>query len=987
MAVQKRWDKYEAALLLDFYLQYVDGKLPRKEAIQTVSARLRTMAKNNNIDTDDTYRNINGITFQMFSMESAYKGYTIIKPASKLFDETVMLYKTDRKEFDKLLREAMSMSDELKHNNQDEYLTWLSQKVSAARLSELYMMYEIIDKFCTKRKILQTPILQTTELAKVKAAQRELEQNKVFKFSYKRELGGIFVAIRYYIAYLKEYQETKIENNSTVVIESEKKSVDQSVTNSVIAADIEKNNKNETKNTIKTISFSDTDDLSYTHPVYASYFEDEIQDVSSWKKLYVGIFKKLYEDYADRIPINKSFNVINGRCDFCTKENYTLMSDPREIDDEKYLETNLSATDIVRKLKYILDICLVDYENVILKYENVIIKHENIENNKPTEPNDCQAPVAKNVNAENFREWLYKAQGKPAYICRSYVFAINNAERYARNKGFSNCKLYTDNYNEAKLTADELFNDKAFAKYVDQPYNRFRLGINNLLLYIKYTEDTKNPEKTENTKKIENPEKTENTISLLTDFTDLEPFIEILTDRFPKGYRITSPLELRKFKKYWEEIHKNPLDSDDETITNCIKSCGIEYDEKIYMPQKMLDSDTKMKLFSYINNSFQEGKKVIYYEALFKEFSDDFLDHCMYSSSMLEAYLKHMSDGSYHIDKKFISKDANVSANPYDEIKNCLIQQAIPMEYNEIFTVLSHIPEQKIKTILSQNDEFISNGRGEWFHISIVALSDDELNDIASIIQYSIDDKHFISGHELIDSIKKKYPYIVEQNSLLSDKGLRDAIGYKLRKRFFFRGNIISSKGKAISMTEVFADFCKRKDSFTLDELKVLKQELDTAIYFEAVYENSLRISKNEFVAKSYAAFKPDETDAVIDRFCEGDYIAIGKIKQFGLFPDAGFNWNSFLLEHYVAMYSPNYKLVHSNYNESVCVGGIVKKLSDIDTLDELIIDALAKSGLSLQKEEALQYLCDEGYLARRSYSGIEQLLIKAKELRNQRGY
>lgn len=78
--------------------------------------------------------------------------------------------------------------------------------------------------------------------------------------------------------------------------------------------------------------------------------------------------------------------------------------------------------------------------------------------------------------------------------------------------------------------------------------------------------------------------------------------------------------------------------------------------------------------------------------------------------------------------------------------------------------------------------------------------------------------------------------------------------------------------------------------------------------------------------------------------------------------------------------------MLHSSYNEGVCVGAIVKKISDIDTLDELVIDVLAKNGLPLQKETALQYLCDKGYLARRSYSGIEQLLIKAKELRNQKG-
>ena len=63
-------------------MHYLDGKLSRKEAIQIVSVKLRELAKKQNVFIDDVYRNVNGITFQMHSMESAYKGYTVVKPAS-----------------------------------------------------------------------------------------------------------------------------------------------------------------------------------------------------------------------------------------------------------------------------------------------------------------------------------------------------------------------------------------------------------------------------------------------------------------------------------------------------------------------------------------------------------------------------------------------------------------------------------------------------------------------------------------------------------------------------------------------------------------------------------------------------------------------------------------------------------------------------------------------------------------------------------------
>lgn len=939
MSIQKQWNQFEAAILLDNYIKYINGEISRKEAIQKTSLELRTMAQCRGYEIDDIYRNINGITFQMHSMESAYRGYTLLKPASKLFAEMVQIYKQDNKRFIKILKEARKML--LTETKQNNFVEWLSQTNSPVLLSELLLAYKKIDEFCIDKKILECSLLEIIDLDVIKKVQYEIEHNRIFRFNNRIQMNKILKALRIYISYVIGLSNIKTNDDKQSMAEESHSNNNHNL------------NENENK---CVIDFSNIVDLSYTKPIKVFYFEDDIGRVSSWKELYVKVFRNLYEDYDYKIPKNKPFNLGNGRMDFCTQEYYPSMVAPKKIERGFYLETNLSATDIVRKIKLLLDICLVDEENIVIEFER--------SDNKQTEIERANR-IRGNSDSDDFFDWLKNEQDMALLSCRSYVSAVNTAERFAMYNGFAHTKLFTDDLKEAQATIDELFNNEDFVEYNAQQHNRFKSALNKLLLYIGDDGTTTSGEKSS---------------------INLEPYINILLEKFPRGYRTGSPLELKKFKRYWESFYGTRIDIEDDDIIKCIERCGVKYEEKIYMPQKMLDDNIKTKLFSYINDCFLTEKTTIYFEALFKEFSNDFLDYYMYNANMLRAYLSYMNDGSYYISKNYISKDANVTTDPYDEIKDCLIQQGAPMEYGELFSILSHIPEQKIKTILAVNSEFISNGRGEYFHESIASLSDDELDDISDIIQYSIDEKQFIGGNELIESIKMKYPYIAEQNALLSDNGLRDAIGYRLKSKFSFKGNIISSLGTELSMTEVFEDFCKSKDSFTLDELKKLKQELATVIYFEAVYENSLRIGKDDFVSKKYAAFKIEETDAAIDRFCVDDYIAIKKVEQFGLFPDAGFSWNSFLLEHYVAKYSPNYKLLHANYNESACVGGIVKKLSDIDTFDELIVDALARNGLPLQKEIALQYLCDEGYLARRSYSDVEHTLIKAKELRNQKG-
>lgn len=832
MTRQEKWDKYEAVILLDYYLKYINGNLTRKEAIENTSIELRNMAILNNKIIDDIYRNVNGITFQMHRMESAYKGFTIVYSATKLFTEIVNLYFENRENFIKLLKEARGLTEN-KDNNRDMFLKWLSVKVAPAKISEFCKLYEIIDEYCMKTNVLKKSILETTDANLVKSAKLTIEQSRIFRFKNKNQITKIYSAMQQYIIYLKESLNNEPKENKDKFCEYKP---------------IENINEN------------------HIDTFHQKVYDEECINIDS--------------------------------------------------------ECNISCKNIIQ-----------------------------IENGSDI--------------SDKFFKWLSEDQGMSNPTCRSYVSAISTAEKYAKDNNFQNCQLYINNYQIAKSTSNELFNNKEFIEYNIKQHNRFSAAINKLLIYIG----------------------NEKNCTYINDPTiNLEMFSELLIKNFPKGYRIGSPLELRKFKKYWEIMYSNILEMEDENIIKCIKKCGIINDDKVYIPKIMLDDNTKVKLFSYINNSFDSGKVILYYESLFKEFSDDFLDCYMYNSNMLKEYLSYMNEGNYYTNINFISKYSNTEINPYNEIKTCLEENRTPMRYSDIFKILSHIPEKKIKSALAQNSEFISNGREEYFHINIVNLSDDEIEDIAEIIHISINEKDFISGNELINSIKQKYHYIIDDNSVLSDIGLRNAIGYKLKDRFSFKGNIISRFGQALSMMEVFADFCKNKVSFTLDELKVLKQELDTSIYFDAVYENSLRISKDKFVSKSQAAFQLEKTDEAIDRFCNGDYIAIAKIKQFGSFPDAGFSWNSFLLEHYVAMYSQNYKLIHSTYNEGVCVGGIVKKNSPINTLDELIIDVIAKNGLVLQRDVALQFLCDEGYLARRSYSGIEQALIKAKELRNQKG-
>ena len=186
-------------------------------------------------------------------------------------------------------------------------------------------------------------------------------------------------------------------------------------------------------------------------------------------------------------------------------------------------------------------------------------------------------------------------------------------------------------------------------------------------------------------------------------------------------------------------------------------------------------------------------------------------------------------------------------------------------------------------------------------------------------------------------------------------------------------------------MTDVFAKYARSHDAFTLSELHSLANNLATPIYFEAIYENSLRISRDQFVAKTAAQFPVEAMDEALDRICIGKYIPLPEATNFGTFPYVGFPWNIFLLEHYVASYSQKYMLLHSSFNGTECAGAIVKRSAGINNFDDLIVDLLANNQIEMKKAPVLQFLSDKGYLARRRYSEIESLIIKANAQRQRK--
>lgn len=840
MALRIPWDIEEAVLMLDMLLKSLDGKLTRKEAIRQASEKLRRRAVNRGIEIDDIFRNENGITFQMSALEVAYTGIkTKLKQPTKLFVETVNLYRNHRELYEEILKEAENVVEP--KSVQDEFCSYLSMQMPTFQLSDAYLMLSDIESFCLERKILQNKLFETTDLDTIKRVIQTVDSNRVFRFTYKRNLKKMSTVIHAYYTFLKSYKP-----------DEEKKEVKPIIQDAIPSS----------------------------------------PDADSMKQKDEAVGRQ-----AISVPATER----------------TKLTDQEE--------------------------------------------------------------------RQKFNDWMLSSGMSKATIT-SYMSSFGQCVKSVANYKLCETNLWNvANAEDASHIYDQLFGISEFYEYNKQQHNRFSAAFRKFIEYrsggspvsLKPSQPTRFAVEKMPTRRKEND-------------PVLIRYKELLDKFFQKGFRMESSLDMKKLRRFYQEQYGTELSDEDDLVCQDISSVTILHDGKAYLPDSMLSQEKKEKLLQYIEDKFSSGCDAIYYGALFSEFEEALQGERIYTPEMLKTYLSYINKGNYVLQRSYLAKDYTVQMNPEDDIREYLKEAAGPVEVERLAAELSYIPEQKIKFALSTNNDFIWNTTGEYFYEDCVHFSNSELEWISQFIVDGIEERDFVTGNELVEAVEAHFPDIKEMYQWITPVGMRNVIGYKLNDRFSFNGNIISKYGEDLSMAEVYAKYCRKHSRFTLDELNVLKQELGSTIYFDEIYANSLRISQNEFVSQDMAQFDVEATDEAIGRICTGQYMSLQEIRDFGTFPYVGYPWNEYLLEHFVANYSQKFMLLHIGYSANVCAGAIVKQASPFKDFNDLLVDILANSNIVLDEDSALEYLRQQGYIARRRYSDIGRIVTEAKVVRSKKG-
>lgn len=514
----------------------------------------------------------------------------------------------------------------------------------------------------------------------------------------------------------------------------------------------------------------------------------------------------------------------------------------------------------------------------------------------------------------------------------------------------------------------------------------------------KYTKSEEYPDTISNNFQIQSS--SNNVKSTLTNMEKLiiqsykyKEYEMILYEKFPRGFRLGASIEIKRFRMFYEELIGGKLTDSDDNVSKTISEIGIDYgDSRVMSPQNAIDNDTLKAILGYIDNSFNLGKSMLYYKAIYDRFQQKLITTNVYNEKILKRVLKYFMKEKYCFKRSFIAINETTETDPVIEIKELLIQKNIPMFCEDIQINIPHIPLSKIKLVLSQNQQFINIERNCYTHIECFDATEMELNEIRLSIRNNILKDGFITRGDLVKVIKIKNPNLIEKNILFTNLGFGNAIAYYFRNDFDCNGSIISEKGVNLNATKIFSSYCADKEQVYLAELETLAKEIGfstlPSFYLSEVFNEFTRVNQELLVRKNNLSFDVETIDTILDKFCISEYIVISDVNSFALFPSHEYTWNYYLLESYVKNNSVSYKYLSDSTSMSKCIGVVVKKKSLFSEYAQVLIDVLANAPISYldNNKLALDYLYKRGFIAKRRMSNIDKLIASARIVKEQRG-
>lgn len=955
MAIRIPWDKYEVSLLIEAFWRVKNQEEPRPLVLEELSKKLRQYALNNGVKIDEEYRNYNEMNLQLEAMDLLFiPKEGVLLHSALLFKTMVDLYNNEYEQFVKVLEEANKRVNTVSNSSElsikAAFTDWIKNNIDSKKtpFGGIVICYEDTSSYAMKHSISKKSFWDITDAREFNSIRVKLSQNRIFKLSHPRTFAFFEKTGKYYSVFLKERglvaqaiaSKPTVLHTSEIVLTTQAKvaGTDSQVVNNMV--DFE----------------NDTADYSFTKPNYIQFCGLR-ENIRHWSEAYVFAINCLLAQCPDTAKQYIEEQVSNAeiRPLFATKEN-ELVS-PKKLKCNFYVETNFNATNIVKLIQQAYENCGISpKKNLIIKFT----KRDTISSSKKKGRTVSSDQTDKSITS--FYDWLLNVAKMGVSTCRSYSSSINVIGEWAITQRLTPLSLSSASDTGTIIEIiDSILNSVEFKDYNSFQHNRFSAALAKYLHFVKTTMFEPIP-----AFKVEN-------------LYNLESYSSILERHYNYGFLVDSPIELLRFKRFFEEDNKKTCELSDENLITVVKYLGFVFDGKVYI----ITPETKERIKMVLEHEIETGNIILYYDCLFEVNGSWLFEGHILSAEMLKRVIQSIFSSFQYRQSYFVLVPDKGTEMMYlqSDILRVWGDNSL-QSINDLSHKLIYVPIEKIKYALAQDERFVWNSQEVYTHIGAFRIAKDEIEQLLSFAKQ----KCLVDGTTLLSELPLSN--VIANNPELSETALYNAIYVIVFKMHFYKNRrALSLKEDNNTIHQTMNYYCKQREICTLNELLDLwtaKTGTSGRSFPIAVgNENMVRIDENTFVSDNKLTFDVYNIDAVLLTIVKGDFIGMKEVLTFVALPYCGFTWNLFLLESYCRRFSKlfRYDALAANSKNA---GAIIKKSCKM-SYAEIMTYAVAFSSVRLEKVSALNYLNDAGYISKHSYSSIDELLEKAANLRKRR--
>lgn len=233
-----QFDKYEAAILLDYCLLVKSGSLSRQNAIHRCSRELQSIAANKGLNVDESFRSEKGISFQMRCMENALASEgEPNKRSTRLFNEIVKLYLNHFEKYFDLLNTARGRKETFSMDRRENFLSWVEVNYPELESKKLKQNIFVIDALLKKSGIQYSHLWEIKDVEQANEIIDRIKKRRISKLQSNRLRGIAIEIVQVFIKYIYDSQ----ANLEQKIVEDKGKKTSREGADKRSAEDSEKN--------------------------------------------------------------------------------------------------------------------------------------------------------------------------------------------------------------------------------------------------------------------------------------------------------------------------------------------------------------------------------------------------------------------------------------------------------------------------------------------------------------------------------------------------------------------------------------------------------------------------------------------------------------------------------------------------------------------------------------------------------------------------